>query len=61
MTTKDELKLWKTVKKILQKEINTKHGINEMDIGCPECEAAILIAFINHRIDSIEFLKKENI
>lgn len=51
MTTKQEIILWEKAKKILQKDIYAKHGITEMDINCPECVSAIMVAFINQRLD----------
>lgn len=58
MTTAAEIKLLKQLKKILQKDIYPKHSIKEMDMECPECRAAIHVAFINQRLDHLEFFKK---
>ena len=59
MKNSDEIKLWKKLKKVVVKDsIHPKHGLKDMDVKCPECEAAILVAFINSRLDLLMWMKK---
>lgn len=55
MTDKEEIAFWKKAKMLLQKEIRPKHGIEEMDLSCSECKAAIMVAFINERLEVLEW------
>lgn len=59
MSKSDKLELTylNFLRKKLQKEIYPKHSIREMDLSCPECEAAIFIAFINKRTDFLKWIK----
>ncbi len=59
MKTSEEIRLWEKLKRIVAKDyIHSKHGIKEMDLNCPECEAAMLIGFINKRLDFLRWVKK---